>query len=362
MSAPAPLGSGVEVRAIGLKFDKADALRSARQIVAALIPHARADDSDTLAVTPVTGGITNALYKCTFAVGKGDERRAPVLVRVFGGEGMIDRKRDNLLFISLSKAGLGPKCLGLFDNGRVEEFLEGCTTMTCDDLGKKDIAAGIAVQLARVHSFEPPAEVVGEVREPALWKQLWDWHKQAIAVTFEAGTKEAEELQSLGLGKMEQELKELQAAVPDSCPLAFCNNDLLAGNVMVHNSTGRVHLIDFEYGGINYRGFDIANHFNEYAGGTDNGYPEYSKFPTEAHMREFCTVYVEELGKAGKAAGTTADEVLGEVKIFILVDHLYWGLWAVNMASTQGCAQFPYLMYSRNRLQEYWKRKQDQPA
>lgn len=27
-----------------------------------------------------------------------------------------------------------------------------------------------------------------------------------------------------------------------------------------------VRFIDFEYGGINYQAFDIANHFNEYAG------------------------------------------------------------------------------------------------
>lgn len=30
--------------------------------------------------------------------------------------------------------------------------------------------------------------------------------------------------------------------------------------------SGKVYLIDFEYGSYNYRGFDIGNHFNEYAG------------------------------------------------------------------------------------------------
>ena len=38
--------------------------------------------------------------------------------------------------------------------------------------------------------------------------------------------------------------------------------------------------------------FDIANHFNEYAGGTDDGHPDYSKFPSEGetkiHIFKFC--------------------------------------------------------------------------
>ena len=46
----------------------------------------------------------------------------------------------------------------------------------------------------------------------------------------------------------------------------FCHNDLLCGNIMVNDSTAAITLIDFEYGGTNFRGFDIANHFNEWAG------------------------------------------------------------------------------------------------
>ena len=48
----------------------------------------------------------------------------PLLIRIFGGEGLIDRVKDNLVFASLAKAGLGPQCYGLFSNGRVEEFLD----------------------------------------------------------------------------------------------------------------------------------------------------------------------------------------------------------------------------------------------
>jgi hypothetical protein len=29
---------------------------------------------------------------------------------------------------------------------------------------------------------------------------------------------------------------------------------------------GKIYIIDYEYGSYNYRGYDIANHFNEHAG------------------------------------------------------------------------------------------------
>ena len=42
---------------------------------------------------------------------------------------------------------------------------------------------------------------------------------------------------------------------------------------MVHAATAAITLIDFEYGSMNFRGFDIANHFNEWAGGTEGTTP-----------------------------------------------------------------------------------------
>mmetsp|Transcript_2929 Transcript_2929/g.5492 ORF Transcript_2929/g.5492 Transcript_2929/m.5492 type:complete len:136 (-) Transcript_2929:285-692(-) len=120
-----------------------------------------------------------------------------------------------------------------------------------------------------------------------------------------------------------------------------------------------VRLIDFEYGGWNYVGFDIANHFNEWAGGTDDGIPDYGLFPSLEQRRRFCADYVDE--KHRIAASTTAlserrketESLLKEVDAFVLVNHLYWGLWAVNQASAEGCEDFDYLLYAANRIGKY---------
>lgn len=53
---------------------------------------------------------------------------------------------------------------------------------------------------------------------------------------------------------------------------------------------GEVQFIDFEYTEASYRSFDIANHFNEYAGFEC----DYSRFPDDAHVTQFVTEYLQE--------------------------------------------------------------------
>lgn len=80
--------------------------------------------------------------------------------------------------------------------------------------------------------------------------------------------------------------------------MVYAHNDLLSGNLMLNDLEGKIfpfvsvspfyyysfakltivavcllfllsgklYFIDFEYGSYSYRGYDIANHFNEYAG------------------------------------------------------------------------------------------------
>ena len=53
---------------------------------------------------------------------------------------------------------------------------------------------------------------------------------------------------------------------------------------------GNLQFIDFEYGDFSYRSFDIANHFNEYAGFEC----EYSRYPDREHIAHFVRQYLQE--------------------------------------------------------------------
>uniref|UniRef100_A0A7S2S900 ethanolamine kinase n=1 Tax=Eucampia antarctica TaxID=49252 RepID=A0A7S2S900_9STRA len=154
-------------------------------------------------------------------------------------------------------------------------------------------------------------------------------------------------------GKMEsleQELHYLQKEVIPkyNSVIGFCHNDLLAANIMIEPSSQQIQLIDFEYGGVNYTPFDIANHFNEYAGGTtteENGVPDYSRFPTLSQQCDFLQAYHN--------TSVVEEDMLKEVEAFVMVNHLYWGLWAINQAESEGCEEFDYSTYAQNRIQQY---------
>ena len=121
-------------------------------------------------------------------------------------------------------------------------------------------------------------------------------------------------------------------------------------------------MIDFEYGGVNYVSFDLANHFNEYAGGTDgSAIPNYDWFPTHERQYEFVTHYLTALSVSGKLPPPKQDidSLLHEIHGFILANHLYWGLWAVNQAATEGCGDFDYLLYGGNRIRQYYVAKKE---
>jgi ethanolamine kinase len=175
---------------------------------------------------------------------------------------------------------------------------------------------------------------------------------------------------------------------------------LLAANILFHTDTDCIQLIDFEYGGFNYAAFDIANHWNEYAGGTEPGtLPNYDWLPTMEQQRSFLKAYLtqvhasEQKMQRQRERGTivdsnaeaqngedmaneessqpqqpretdedetTADDVgvdidawLWHVHLFQMANHMYWGLWAVNQAAAEGCEGFDYLLYASKRLERY---------
>jgi ethanolamine kinase len=101
------------------------------------------------------------------------------------------------------------------------------------------------------------------VRVPILFKRLDDWLD--VTLRMDWGDR-AERIAELNLPRLAEEITSLKAALSRiRAPVVFAHNDLLGANIL-QDMEGRVVFIDFEYGEYNYRAFDIANHFCEYAG------------------------------------------------------------------------------------------------
>ena len=326
-------------------------------------------------VTRISGGITNALYRIKSEV-HGLTKSNSLLVRVFGGEGMINRDLETVIYASLcspNNAGANRGYLGRFGNGRVEGWLDGYRALNVDDLRSPTVMAGVASSMASMHKFELPevAKITlakdneGGWEQPMMWKDIMNWGDQAVVNLSKkhgvgwfgggADHSRALALDSAAIINVEiPHLKTLLNSLAGTSATAFCHNDLLAGNIMTNLSTGErakrseasfeedekiyerattktnnipnklhsfcslplafpcsgdIQLIDFEYGTVNFVAFDIANHFNEWAGGTDNGKPNYDLLPTSAQMKSFVDKYVEERGEKGLEGGELLKEV-----------------------------------------------------
>jgi choline/ethanolamine kinase len=87
-------------------------------------------------VVPLKGAMTNEVYQARWRTGGGDggEREdRKVLVRVYG-EGVelfFDREDEVRTFECMSRHGHGPRLLGRFSNGRVEEFIHARVRTRC---------------------------------------------------------------------------------------------------------------------------------------------------------------------------------------------------------------------------------------
>lgn len=81
-------------------------------------------DTNKIKVHHLSGAMTNVVYQITWPQNKENEDRT-VLVRIYG-EGsdiFFDREEEIQTFESISTHGHGPRLLGQFPQGRVEEFI-----------------------------------------------------------------------------------------------------------------------------------------------------------------------------------------------------------------------------------------------
>ncbi|XP_010688024.2 probable ethanolamine kinase isoform X2 [Beta vulgaris subsp. vulgaris] len=304
-------------------------------------------DDSCFSVKTVSGGITNLLLKVTVKEEAGNE--VSITVRLYGPntDYVINRERELLAIRYLSAAGFGAKLLALFGNGMVQSFIFA-RTLTPPDMREPKLAAVIAKELRRFHEVEIPGS-----KESQLWIDLSKFFEKASNLKFDDVEKQ-EKYQTISFKEIQSEVSDLKALTDRlDAPVVFSHNDLLSGNLMLNEEEGKLYIIDFEYGSYNYRGFDIGNHFNEYA-----GYDcDYSLYPSKDEQYHFFRHYL--LPDAPQEVLDDDLEALYvETNSFMLVSHVYWALWALIQAKMSPI-DFDYLSYFFMRYNEYKRQKGD---
>lgn len=308
-----------------------------------------------------TKGNTNTVYKCTLNNDK-------YILRIFGSDGIINRKREklNILLLSQENINLAPKIKVLFENGIVSEFIEG---NEISDSEMKSESKKVALKMKHWHNLSFKYENIirytlnenngvkrtncdlandkfnGLANEnnkmeynyinesfkgledeimnyknklPILVPTLNGWYRMALV-------KHKNLLEDLNIKFYIDDIKERSK----KCKIGFCHNDLLSSNIIKNEE--EIYFIDYEYAGFNYVGFDIANHLAEYA-----GYDlKFEEIPDNEGIIEFLKEYQDV-------------ELYEDVIYFLPVSHLFWGLWALLREGN-----FDYYGYGKKRIEEF---------
>lgn len=361
-------------------IDHGDLLSDSKSIITALFPEWNGDD---LELTQCRDGTTNKLVRVSVrkGVSSGSLPRT-VLIRTYGigTEYLIDREQELVNLVALSRLNLAPPVYGRFHNGIVYGFVNG-RVVGVDELRDPHISLLIARRMAMWHTAHVDNGTGSKNPEPQLFKIMRRW-LDLIPNSYSNSETQKRYKENFKEGELTAQLDLLETKLHaiNPYPTVFSHNDLLSANIIYNEQKDQVYFIDYEYGSYNYRGFDIANHFCEFAGFEG----DYSKYPNEEFQRAWLAEYWSShqqavlravaMGTALPVLSHTAsnndlanksleppskaelDDLVAEVNAFSLASHFFWGLWALVQAQVSDI-EFDYIGYAIVRFKEYSKRK-----
>ncbi|CEG38089.1 probable ethanolamine kinase a-like isoform 1 [Plasmopara halstedii] len=343
----------------------ADEFDDAKYVVKEICPDWKDAANCEIDVKIIVGGITNRLYRLVWG-------SKSVLVRVYGDhtDKFIDRAVENTLFALLSKNGFAPTYYGRFTNGRVEGWLDA-RPLEPHEMGQTqpvNYLQMIGHELALMHLMDIPGD-----RTPLLWTKMRHFEKLALEIKLKDPEKNAA-LKKLNIASLHQKIEWLMSVLPSiqnaqgkefledddtdeitkqavmfASDVVFSHNDLLSGNILHNPKWDRVQIIDYEYGGYNFRGFDFANHFCENCGFdlTLALYPSFEQQSAffKAYMSTAAPEMLAQL-TANRESKAFFRALYDVVNRYALASHLFWGFWALVQAS-HSKIDFDFLQNSR---------------
>ncbi|XP_013415417.1 choline/ethanolamine kinase-like [Lingula anatina] len=319
--------------------------------------------ADSIRMTSLGDGValSNYIYLCELPdhipVEGFEPRQA--LVRFYGEvikediQGVI---QNSVIFSILAGLKLGPQLYGLFDGGRIEEYLPSrCVRES--EMRLPSISKRVAKRLAQFHNLTMP------ICKPPFWFyeciEKWLPVVPQLLTSGSGNSFHAEHLRRLGemdLGTEYADVKELARSVRS--PVVFCHNDLNRGNILLLDNSEELVFIDLDFCSYNHRGFDIASYFNEWCDYQKmKKFPEcLSTYPSREQQLEFYRTYLTASGIDLGDIEDEAESMIREVRVWGTLAHYFYALWALNTVGKCNI-DFPFIEWAVCRLETYFKWK-----
>ena len=301
--------------------------------------HKRNLNMHKLKITRISGALTNSIYKIDYVDEEQDIHLPSLLLRVYGKnvDELIDRDSELTTLIKLSQKRIGPRLLGIFTNGRFEQFLEGFITLTKDQIRDQVISQMIGRRMKDLHYKVELTEEESSAPVHTCWRLIEKWlmiFELEYKPGFEKAGVDLRDIFMMDFSEFKKLVFKYKGWLFDkykengfSLNYKFCHNDTQYGNLLLHNSfdpeeiiidtpalssenlpevaikstsnkkDSNLVVIDFEYSGPNFPAFDIVNHFSEWMSNYHDPEKSYfindKMFPTQLEQLNFIKAYIE---------------------------------------------------------------------
>ena len=269
------------------------------------------------------------------------------IFRIFGSGETLDVSTSSSILHRLSQNNVSPKIFLETPEYRIEEFLEGTRNLQRLECLEPSIANKIAKKIKEIHDQD--LSDILDARTPVCITNVQKWRKlgESVLSKIKDSGRQSEinqALEALGETFYENYLDLL----PKESPLVLSHMDTSFLNFLYKEEKEEIFLIDYDYAGYSYRGFDIAILLQDIK--YDYNYPEY---PFYQYYRSFPEDEV--LSNYVKAYGEGADMFV-ECKRCMIAAHYFWAIWAFTLydENSQGMDMLGYgLLRFREFLDGY---------
>ncbi|AFZ80815.1 choline/ethanolamine kinase, putative [Theileria equi strain WA] len=336
-----------------VRVDDSDDLKS---LCTKYVPFWNTLDNDDIKVNRITIALTNRVYKVQITHPEdGTLRVQKVLLRIISADKTIlfDLDHQNEVLELLSSYEFAPKLVAVFPGGRIEQWLDGFVLDT-DSLQNLSIVTSIASLLGKFHRIVSMVAKPSWSRRPSIERTIEKWIPHARTIVKDNGLNiEVEEMcRAFDIYK-KVIAKHAETSQSFSNKVMFCHNDLHIKNIIA--TYHGLRLIDFEYSGFNYVGYDIANFFAEITFCYDVDIPPYFRVDESLELSRdlkvlFASVYLSEVTSSNVMPSDSelVEEFLRSIEIHSLGPMLFWSFWGILMVTQpEANVCFDYLAYSK---------------
>lgn len=314
--------------------------------------HKKPLDAANLAVSRILGALTNSIYKVEYR--DGAITCPALLLRVYGKnvDELIDRDSELKILIKLSAKRIGPKLLGIFANGRFEQFLDGFITMGKDEIRNPVISQMIGRRMKDLHYKIDLDHTERGEGPPVAWIQIDKWMRlfESELLHTYPDEKTIEDVLMVPWATFREVVVQYHDwlfakydAANFTSNYRFCHNDTQYGNLLLKDTFDALAVvqedaepsnkrdtdlavIDFEYLGANFPAYDIADHFSEWMLDYHDEAKSYwihnEKYPSQREQLNLITSYVEyDFQYPSSNLHTTRNPLVGNSDIKALMEH-----------------------------------------